>query len=350
MPRAVTIRDIARRAGCSKSTVALALRESPLCATATRTRVQRVAEAMGYRRNPTLVARMAYVGTRGRKGFAGPSLAYLTDLDPRSALAAQQPGANGYLAARARAEELGSRLEFFRYGGAGPRLGQLHRILASRGIEGLVLAPCSTPQIELDLDWREFAIASVGFSIRAPRFDRVGFDHFEAMQDVCGQAHRRGFRRIALAMTADSDARVMHLARAPFLRWRADHARFACPVLMSTRDQPAAMRAWYRRHRPDCIVYYGRIDLLLRSGVPVGREVAVVTPLLDESHREFGGFNIQLSDLASACVDLVLAKLMRNERGIPAMYQTLLVHAPWIDGPTAFVPAPRRRGGRAAPA
>jgi hypothetical protein len=85
------------------------------------------------------------------------------------------------------------------------------------------------------------------------------------------------------------------------------------------------------------------VSLLEESGVPVGRGVAVATPLLSQSQPEFGGFNIQLGDLTATCVDMLLAKLARNERGIPSMRQTLLIQAPWVDGPAAFTPvAPKR--------
>ncbi len=339
-----TIRDIARQTGFSKSTVALALRDSPLCAEATRRQVKRAAADLGYRRDPALVARMAYVGARGRRGSAGPSLAYLTDYDRRTVMSTERPGQNGFLAARARAEELGCTLDLLCYGGPELSLARLHRILASRGILGLVIAPHSTPQIELELNWHEFAIVCVGFSIRAPRFDRVGFDHFEALIDVCEGTSQRGYRRIALVMSGDNDGRVMHLTRAAFLRWQSDQpGRRHVPVFVLHESEHVALRSWYERHRPDCIILYAKVRWLAEAGLPVGRKVAVITPLRSEQQPEYGGYNIQLSNLAIAGVDMVLAKLFRNERGLPAERQTLLIQAPWVEGPAAFVPAPKAR-------
>ena len=339
----VTIREIARQAGCSKSAVALVLQDSPRCSAALTARVRRVAAALGYRKNPALVARMAHVGSRGRRPVAGPSLAYLSDVGRSVVLAEDRPERTGYLAAKARAEELGSSLDLLCYGDRAVGLERLHHVIAHRGILGLVIAPHTTPQIELALNWNEFAIVCAGFSVRAPRFDRVGFDHYEALLDVCALAWERGYRRIALAMTADSDARVMHLARAAFLRWQSDARGSPLPVHILQPERPDEVHAWYRRSRPDCILFYGQVRLLREAGVPVGREVAVTTPLLSAHQREFGGFNIQLRNLTSACVDMVLAKLARNERGLPPMRQTLLIQAPWVDGPAAFTPAAGRR-------
>lgn len=338
----VTIREIARQAGCSKSAVALVLQDSPRCSAALTARVRRVADVLGYRKNPALVTRMAYVGSRGRRPMVGPSLAYLSDVERAVVLADERSERAGYLGAKARAEELGSSLDLLCYGDQEVGLERLHRVIAHRGILGLVIAPHTTPQIELALNWNEFAIVCAGFSVRAPRFDRVGFDHYEALLDVCALAWGRGYRRIALAMTADSDARVMHLARAAFLRWQSDAKGSPLPVHILQPERPAEVHAWYRRCRPDCVIFYGEVRLLREAGVPVGRDVAVATPLLSASQREFGGFNIQLRDLTAACVDMVLAKLARNERGLPPMRQTLLLQAPWADGPAAFVPAAGR--------
>jgi DNA-binding LacI/PurR family transcriptional regulator len=336
----ITIRDIARQAGVSKSTVALALRDSPLCAEKTRLKVKRVAADLGYRRDPALVARMAYVGARGRSGSPGPSLAYLTDYDRRTVLSTERPGQNGFIAARTRAEELGCTLDLLCYGGPDLSLTRLHHILDSRGILGLVIAPHSTPLIELELNWHEFAIVCVGFSIRSPRFDRVGFDHFEALLDVCERASQRGYQRIALFVSDDNDARVMHLARAAFLRWQSDQVSvWHAPVFVMNASEPGAPYTWYERHRPDCIILYGKVKWLIEAGIPVGQKVAVITPIRNDLQPEYGGYSIQLGHLAVASVDMVLAKLFRNERGVPTQRQTLLIQAPWIDGPAAFTPA-----------
>ena len=47
----ITLKDIAARAGTSANTVSLALRDSPLLADATRTRIQQIARSMHYVNN-----------------------------------------------------------------------------------------------------------------------------------------------------------------------------------------------------------------------------------------------------------------------------------------------------------
>ena len=52
-----TMADVAKAAGVSKNTVSLTLRGSPRVAQATRQRIVRTAETMGYRLNPTATPR-----------------------------------------------------------------------------------------------------------------------------------------------------------------------------------------------------------------------------------------------------------------------------------------------------
>lgn len=57
MPR-IRMLDVARKAGVDKSTVSLALSGSPKLPEATRSRIQRIAEELGYTPDPGL-ARLA---------------------------------------------------------------------------------------------------------------------------------------------------------------------------------------------------------------------------------------------------------------------------------------------------
>lgn len=59
MPGRVTIKDLARAAGVSTTTVSLALRDDARISQATRARVQAVAAQLGYSRDPALAALVA---------------------------------------------------------------------------------------------------------------------------------------------------------------------------------------------------------------------------------------------------------------------------------------------------
>ena len=68
------MREVARRARVSTSTVSLALRNSPRVAAETRSRVQQLAAQAGYKIHPLVAAHMRS-RRRARVGVAGPVLA-----------------------------------------------------------------------------------------------------------------------------------------------------------------------------------------------------------------------------------------------------------------------------------
>jgi LacI family transcriptional regulator/LacI family repressor for deo operon, udp, cdd, tsx, nupC, and nupG len=69
----VSIKDIARRAGVSHSTVSRALHDNPAISPATRARIQRLAQEMGY--TPNAVAIGLQTNRSGTIGLAVTSLA-----------------------------------------------------------------------------------------------------------------------------------------------------------------------------------------------------------------------------------------------------------------------------------
>ncbi|MDA1068643.1 MAG: LacI family DNA-binding transcriptional regulator [Verrucomicrobia bacterium] len=61
MSESPTIEFIAKKAGVAKSTVSLALRNSPKLLEQTRSRIQKIAQELGYKPNPLVSAQMAHI-------------------------------------------------------------------------------------------------------------------------------------------------------------------------------------------------------------------------------------------------------------------------------------------------
>lgn len=339
-PPIVTVRRLAALLGLSKSTVAGALNGQVGYAAGTVAKVKTMAETLGYRPNPLVTANMVRIrDTRGRSEHAS-TLAYLSDIGRAELL---KPGCHnyaGYLGARERAFELGFGLDLIDYAQAGMNSGRLRNVIRSRGIRGLVIAPHTQPQIELDLGWDEFATVCIGFSVVSPRFDRVGYDHHEAIIEVCRRMCARGHQRLGLVMSEDFDARVLHITRAGFMRWQWDHDGNDVPALLIRSENRDTLAAWYRKHKPDCIIAPGVniVEELSHIGIETPRDVVVTTTMHLPQHAELGGFDISLRSLARSAVDLVAAKLYRNEKGVPQMRQTVLVLGTFSD--PVFSPLP----------
>jgi DNA-binding LacI/PurR family transcriptional regulator len=263
----------------------------------------------------------------------GTTLGYLSDVPRHELLNPACPNYEGYLGARERARELRFGLDLIEYARPGMPPARLLSIIRNRGILGFVIAPHTQPQIELDLGWTEFATVCIGFSVTSPRFDRVGYDHHEAIVEVCRRLWQHGYRRMGLVMSHDFDARVLHVTRAGFVRWQSDHGGRALPMLITEGDPVEPLAAWYSRQRPDCIIAPG-VDVvpkLAAIGVRVPRDVLVTTTMRVPGREELGGFDISLRTLARSAVDLLVAKLYRNERGVPTIRQTVQVLGAYQD-------------------
>src|SRR5690606_18500907 len=77
----VTIRDVAKAVGLSKSTVSLALRNDPRLRKATREKIRAVADQLGYRPDPALAALAHY--RYGNASPGAPVLGWLTNWPER---------------------------------------------------------------------------------------------------------------------------------------------------------------------------------------------------------------------------------------------------------------------------
>src|SRR5271165_2282536 len=158
-PRA-TLRDIARRAGYHYSTVSLALREHPRIPAATRDRIRKIADALGYRPDAALSALCAY---REQKlpAHRQSVIAWLTN--HRTPAQWQRSACNRdyFAGASLRAAERGYTIECFWLAEPGMTGRRMTQILWTRGIQGILLPPqeriCS-----IDLDWDKLSAVTVG--------------------------------------------------------------------------------------------------------------------------------------------------------------------------------------------
>lgn len=329
----VSIRSIARHTGLSKTTVAAALKGDPDYTAATVAQVRAAAEELGYRPNPLVTAAMMKIRDTRLSHSRGITLAYLSDIGRKAMLQSAGSVEMGLIGAKERAEDLGFNLDLIDYGDRDMTPGRVRRVIQSRGIRGFVVAPHRRPQIELDWRWEEFAVVCIGFSVTSPRFDRVGYDHHEAIVEVCNRMWQQGRRRLGLVLSADFDARVLHITRAGFLRWQTDHVGKALPIPIVDGGNTAGLRTWHRRHRPDCIIAQGTgiLASLVEAGIESSSGTTVVTPTLTRGFEYLGGYDMSLRRLAGCAVDLLAGKLYRNEHGIPNIRQTVLVLGPWVE-------------------
>ena len=327
----ITLRDVARRMGCSTATVSLALRDHPRLPEATRERVRSVARELGYRPDPALAA-IAAARWRGRSVAAGSTLAFVTD------------GRDDNLAAmRARAEHLGYRLETFTV--ADYLRGRcLSDVLYHRGIMGVLIDQIFTPGFVESFDWSHFTSVAVSEGSFRPPTHLVMPNHFRAVQTAWDHALEMGFRRIGLMIFDQPQALDFHDRRAAFLDRQAQvpvSRRLPILALKPHAADPASraescrvIDGWIRRHRPDVVLGFNDIFywLLKDAGWRVPEQVAFISLWKSGAERAYPGCLLSPAEIGCRAIDWLDSLLRSGARGLPDCPATMEIDMRWVDG------------------
>jgi LacI family transcriptional regulator len=328
-----TLRAIAREAGVSLGTVSLALRDNPQTSRATRARIKAVATKMGYRPDPRVAKLMSYLQQKKHRNRDG-TIAYLTAFAQRDAWRDSVTWTNYFEGAEAKADELGYRLEHFWMREPGMSEARLSRILHSRGIDGVLIAPVPKSHRKMQLEWDWFSTVAFGYSLQHPRVHRVVHSHFHTTSIVTGELRARGYERIGLVIGTDHDERVTNLWSAGFLAFKGvTDPKHAVPLFRGAIE-PGPLLKWFRRNRPDAVVSdeLHAVQILDAAGCCVPRDFAFVTLDWLERTRPFAGVDQHSRDVGAAAAKQVISALQRDERGLPPRPETLMIEGSWVDG------------------
>lgn len=354
-----TVRDVARAAKVSASTVSRVLHGARHVKPELARSVVLAARRLGYRLNPFVSELMMRRRSSRAGAAAGPVIAWIEPFaDPAEALAhaVQRRFLEG---GQRRAEELGCRLERFQSRARGLTPARLTGVLRARGIEGVILLPQPlhlAPQDPCDL--RFFASVSLGRASDARRLHTVASHAADAMMLACRELHARGRRRIACMLPHFVERLTGFQFAAGYFAATAAELRIASlPILygygleggasaawgaaehLLARDPkpPYNFSAWIRETRPDAVVstHLEALETMRAAGLRVPEELAFVHLSREPDDLAVAGVDQALDRVAAGAVDMVIAQLTRNERGVPTTPKTMLIPGTWRDGATA---------------
>lgn len=328
-----TLRDLARAARLSLSGTSYALRAHPSIPTKTVARVRRLAEEIGYRPDLRVASLMSHI-RRQQSPRARETLAFVWVSTYRHEVfpAYHRHYLNTVLAgARLRAEQLGCTLAEFWLEESGMTPRRLEEILKARGITGVVFSPAMHDlAVTLDWDWSAFACAIIGNTDWRPNLHRAGHHHYRSMWLTLQRLRDEGCVRPAAILSRSIHERIhgVHLAAfqvnhpAPDLA--GELAQFALP------EQRDRLRRWTRRHAPDALIIGWPVTataaVALRALAPLARRVVTLDWQPDGA---LPGMDVGNDIIAANAVELVVAQLHRNERGVPAHPATHLIEGVW---------------------
>lgn len=348
MRRAVTLHTIADACGCHYSTVSLALRGDQRISEKTREHVRKTADALGYRPDPMLKALSVYRQSLRPENYRA-TLAWITSgRQPQM----HEPGYifRGYVeGAQARGRELGYRLEEFARGAPGMTPQRLEKILASRGIDGLLVAPLPGPRTygRIMLDWSQFHAVTFGYSLAWPSLHRVATNHGAGARLAVRKLLSLGYRRIGLVIDRVASGRVdgnwlggylsyvvtRQMEPLVFLREGTGSHK----VLLAKRDSERLLQ-WIRESKVDSLIFdYSPpfVEWLRRDcGLRVPEDLGVASLNVGREDQVHSGIAQNEWEIGWYAMDTLVNMINSHERGIPTVPHNLLMEGIWRPGQT----------------
>ena len=330
-PPRPTTRLVAAKAGVSSAAVSLALRNHPRISVKTREHVKRVAASLGYRPDPHVAKLMHHLRMNRPPAFQS-TICALTTIPEEQELS--------YLreilkSARQRAEALGHGFMVMHIDDAVERRPDLQRVLRSRGVEGLLLAPMLRPRAFTKLlDWRNFSVVSATNGVIAPEFHRVVPHQFSNMLALCERLAQRGYRRIGIVEPAEHDLSVNHGFSAAVAWQNLLGGTERVMPLIYEGPAPADLRPWFKREKPDAIIVSGDA-----SGRAVAQELGLRIPgavgfasANKAGPSIFAGIEERPVEIGSTAIGLLASMIQRGEKGVPRVPTVTMVKGLWVNG------------------
>lgn len=205
----MNIRELAKLAGVSKSTVAYALKNNPCISEGVRTRIQALAREHDYLPNPLVRAFASEVRRGESVRNRQCSLAYLVSLkngEPRTKSHAYERSL--LEGARSKAIALGYNLEVLTWDPKNVPSSRFREILYARGIQGVFIGPGPRPNSEVPLDLNYATAISFGYTTTEPETHRIIPDLLRALYDFGSTAMERQYQTLIFAIDRISDDRA----------------------------------------------------------------------------------------------------------------------------------------------
>jgi LacI family transcriptional regulator len=339
--RRVSYADIAMKVGYHRSTVGLALRNHPDIPEGTKAKIRKVAEAMGYRPDPTL----SLVGRLQRRGVSERrfnSIALLIDDRMDSDWRRTSHTNRDYLAGlRERAEELGFHLDIFTVGQDREYVERVDQVLRARGIQSVIVCPLLNQELPIDLKWSQYSAVALGYSLPSPGLIRITSQHRTGASDVVRELYNLGYRKLGLVLHQVHDLRVNRGWSAGFLSACMDPELIGIEYdLFMPRNlikqEAKALINWIETSGVDAVIspQPGVFEYLIKNGVNIPEDLGYACLDLPSEETRVAGIDQKGTEIGRQAVDQVAGLHAHHQRGLPRTPLIITVKGEWVSGPS----------------
>jgi DNA-binding LacI/PurR family transcriptional regulator len=334
--------DIARKAGVSKNAVSLALRGSAQIPEKTRRRIERIARALGYQKNPTVAHLMAELRKFRSPTFQSTLALLNANADP--AAFTRHPTIPTYVAGcRRRARELGYILDEFWLHDPALNGNRLNKILRARNIRGVIVVGLMKENrlpARFLPTWREFHTVVTGVRTHEPTLSFACTDHHALALRAMEQALRLGYRRPALVLDHEIDQLVegRFSAGTRIAQQQLPKERQIEPFYFVTeaRKNPELFQSWFVKEKPDLLLTLYNVvrDWLVAMKLRVPRDVGLIQLEWRKEHPEWAGMDQHNDRVGEAAMEMVINMIHNHAPGPPDFPLANLIGSTWIPGKT----------------
>jgi DNA-binding LacI/PurR family transcriptional regulator len=331
-----TMRDIAARCGLAVSTVSGALNDSHLVNVETKSRVRRVAEEMGYVKNPLIGTLMRQVRKRKIQRYH-ETIAYLTAFETPEGWRQRHFFVQLFESVKREVNRNGYEMENVWLGQPDITHARLGRILESRGIRGLIVAPLPRSDSIGDFPWARFHAITFGHSLVFPKLNRGVTHSIQAVDIALECLYKLGYRKPLLSIPRLVDEKSAGLFS---LGWRYHQSRSLEGCKTSIIQLPYTNRRSFfleqiAKCRPDVVLAFGLAskEWLESDGYRIPEDIGFVH--MDYRDQPTAGINQNWDRIVASVVKLLINQLQGGESpGVPDIPITMMSDCSWVDGPT----------------
>ncbi len=347
----ITMSAIGQKAGVSKNTVSLALRNDPQISESTRLRIQKIAEEMGYQRNPVVAHLMAQLRSDVAPGPKA-SLALINAHQDENAFKTHPTIPTYVRGCQQRARHLGYGLNTFWLHDPELNGERLNRILKARGIRGAVvvgLMKSNRLPERFAETWKTYPCVVTGVRTRKPALSFACTDHHIVALRAVEKALELGYRRPGLVLDTTIDQLVEGRFTAGYRIGQntlpAQQRLQPFYEVDAAKADPALFRKWLEEEKPDVIFTLYNIvrTWLSDAGYKVPDDIGLIQLEHRQDRPEWAGVD-QHNELAGeAAIDMLIGMIHSGETGVPPFPRATLIDGTWISGRTIRKQSGKRR-------
>jgi len=335
------MKDIAHKAGVSKTAVSLALRNDPQVSEALRTRIQKIASEMGYVRNPKIGELMSQMRSSSTRSQHGTLALFNGNQDPLAHI--EHPTIPTYYeGCKRRAEALGYAVDKFWLYEPNMTSQRWVSVLKSRGISGIVLIGLMRqnrlpdffkPVVEA------FPTTVTGVRTRKPALSFSCADHHMLTLQAFERAIACGYSRPGLVMEETIDNLVEHRFTSAYLTGQLKYLppeQHLHPFNQfdEAKQNHQLFFDWFEKEKPDVILtLFHTVEKWLRSkGIKIPEEVGLIQLEHRKHHPNWAGMDQHNDICGEAAVDMVINLIYNGEKGFPEFPRATLIGSTWVNG------------------